>query len=210
MKGSSNERARAQIRSYLGFHPVTVVDAEQLQCYLLEYVVPQDQEVRHLRSAALDWCREHKIEPPSNDRIARILKSAVHSFETAFFTAIQERISPAVRHQLDQLLICQSACKIYQVAASIFSSINLYLIALNIIIILCLEAIRSESGKYWMLIDNTDYPLSSSPPIEEQKLGLLMLLTRHGARISSMAVRSVECERLLRLHRMPAPTSASV
>lgn len=55
MKGSSNERARAQIRSYLGFHPATVADAEQLQCYLLEHVVPQDQEVRHLRSAALDW-----------------------------------------------------------------------------------------------------------------------------------------------------------
>lgn len=105
MKGSSNERARAEIRAHLGFHPITVADAEQLQRYLLEHVVPQDQEVRHLHGAALDWCREHKIEPPSSDRLDRIMKSAVHSFETAFFAAIQEKISPAVRHQLDQLLI---------------------------------------------------------------------------------------------------------
>ncbi len=105
MKGSSNERVRAEIRACLGFHPVTVADAEQLQHYLLEHVLPQDQEARHLRSAALDWCREHKIEPPSNDRLDRIMKSAVYSFETAFFTAIKEKISPTARHHLNQLLI---------------------------------------------------------------------------------------------------------
>ena len=105
MKGSSSERARAIIRAYSGYHPVTVADAEQLQSYLLQHVVPQDQEARHLRSAALDWCRAHKIEPPSNGRTDRIMKSAVHTFETAFFAEIQEKLSLAIWHQLDQLLI---------------------------------------------------------------------------------------------------------
>ena len=47
--------------------------------------LPQDQDPRHLRSAVLDWCREHFVEPPSSDRIDRIISAAVRSFETAFF-----------------------------------------------------------------------------------------------------------------------------
>ena len=105
LKGRSSERARATIRSFLGFRSPTNEDSQQLQAWLTQDIVPLDQDARHLRSAALDWCRERKIEPPSNERLDRITKSALHSFETAFFAEIEKKISPAIRQQLDQLLI---------------------------------------------------------------------------------------------------------
>ena len=40
-----------------------------------------------LRSAVLDWYRDHLVESPSSDRVDRIISAAVRSFETAFFPA---------------------------------------------------------------------------------------------------------------------------
>lgn len=105
MKKGSNERIRAEIRAYLGFHPITLTDTEQLKNYLLTHVVPLNQDTRHIRSAALDWCRDHKIEPPTADRLDRVIGSTVYTFESAFFHSTLERLPLTVQQQLDQLLV---------------------------------------------------------------------------------------------------------
>jgi hypothetical protein len=108
LKGRSSERGRARIRAFLGFRPATTADGEQIQEWLCRDIVPQDQEPRHLRAAVLDWCQEHRIEPPTNDRIDRLIGAAVHTFENAFFVDIQKQLSPITRQRLDALLTTAS------------------------------------------------------------------------------------------------------
>ena len=104
LKGRSGSRDREQLRAFLGFRQATVDDMEPIRLWLSQEVVPQDQDPRHLRSAVLDWCREHRIEPPSSDRIDRVVGAAVRSFETAFFAAIHDQLPGSTRQRLDALL----------------------------------------------------------------------------------------------------------
>ena len=121
LKGRSGSRDREQLRTFLGFRQAANDDIEPVQRWLSQEVVPQDQDPRHLRSAVLDWCREHRIEPPSSDRIDRIISAAVRSFETAFFADIYGQLSCSTRQRLDALLAspscvffsCQNSCVLY-------------------------------------------------------------------------------------------------
>jgi Domain of unknown function (DUF4158) len=77
LKGRSGSRDREQLRTYLGFRQATSDDAEHIQRWLSQEVVPQDQDPRHLKSVVLDWCRERGIEPPTSDRIDRVIGTGV-------------------------------------------------------------------------------------------------------------------------------------
>lgn len=92
LKGRSSQRDREQIRDFLGFRPITVADAQRLQEWLQQEVVPLDQDSRHLRSAVADWCRDHRIEPPTDERCDRLIASAVRHFEEAFFAEIHAKL----------------------------------------------------------------------------------------------------------------------
>ena len=109
LKGRSGSRDREQLRAFLGFRQASNEDIEPVQRWLSQEVVPQDQDPRHLRSAVLDWYREHLVESPSSDRIDRIVSAAVRSFETAFFAGIHRQFSGATRQRLDALLASPSA-----------------------------------------------------------------------------------------------------
>ena len=109
LKGRSGSRDREQLRAFVGFRQATIDDMEPIQNWLSQEVVPQDQDPRHLRSAVLDWCREHRIEPPSSDRIDRVISAAVRGFETAFFAGIHRQLSGSTRQRLDALLASPSA-----------------------------------------------------------------------------------------------------
>ena len=85
LKGRSSQRDREQIRGFLGFRPITVADAQRLQEWLQQEVVALDQDSRYLRSVVADWCRDHRVEPPTDERCDRLIASAVHNFEEAFF-----------------------------------------------------------------------------------------------------------------------------
>ncbi|MCP4410675.1 MAG: hypothetical protein GY807_23630 [Gammaproteobacteria bacterium] len=67
-------------------------------------IVPYDQQPRHLRDAVLDWCKEHCIEPPTNDRIDRLIGGAVRTFEIEFFAGIKSKLSPETLSRLSDLL----------------------------------------------------------------------------------------------------------
>ena len=108
LKGRSGSRDREQLRAFLGFRQATIDDMEPIQLWLGQEVVPQDQDPRHLRSAVVDWCREHHIEPPRSDRIDRVISAAVRGFETAFFAGIHREISWSTRQRLDALLASSS------------------------------------------------------------------------------------------------------
>ena len=109
LKGRSGSRDREQLRAFLDFRQAANDDMEPAQRWLSQEVVPQDQDPRHLRSAVLDWYREHFVESPSSDRIDRIISAALRSFETAFFAGMCRQLSGSTRQRLDALLASPSA-----------------------------------------------------------------------------------------------------
>ncbi len=54
LKGRSGSRDREQLRTFLGFRQATSDDAEHIQRWLSQEVVPQDQDPHHVKAAVLD------------------------------------------------------------------------------------------------------------------------------------------------------------
>jgi hypothetical protein len=105
LKGRSSKRDREQVRTFLGFRPITLDDEEPLHRWLEHEVVPKDTDERHLRAALLDWCRAHRLEPPTDSSADRIIASAVHAFEDRLFAQIHDQLSATTRERLDALLV---------------------------------------------------------------------------------------------------------
>jgi TnpA family transposase len=105
LKGRSGSRDREQLRTFLGFRQATSDDAEHIQQWLRQEVLPQDQDPRHVKSAVFDWCRTHGIEPPTSDRIDRVIGTAVHAFETDFFADMHRQLSLVTQERLQALLV---------------------------------------------------------------------------------------------------------
>lgn len=103
--GRSWERDRGQIRELLGFRQATVDDGSELTAWLQAEVVPVELGAEHLREAALDWLRKKCVEPPTPERLERIVASASNTFEKDFFAATLGRIPSPCRAALDNLLV---------------------------------------------------------------------------------------------------------
>lgn len=104
LTGRNSERLRGQIRALLGFRPFAVAGADPFAAWLRDEVLPADQTPSHLQERLLDWCRDHRIEPPTSGRSERIIRSAIRSHESTFFEAIAEKLSKRSRQRLDALL----------------------------------------------------------------------------------------------------------
>ena len=85
--GRTGKRHRASIRTLLGFRPFSLRDAKPLRDWLCRDAVPLEHHPQHLHEMALTWCRERRIEPPSHQRLERIVRSALHTHESQFFEA---------------------------------------------------------------------------------------------------------------------------
>lgn len=98
------QRHRRTIRDFLGFRPSTVTDLKQLSQWLCDNVLPFDPKARHGRDMAFDWCRRQRLEPPATDYLDRIIRSAVHSYETQQLSTIHARLSTLNQTAIDRLL----------------------------------------------------------------------------------------------------------
>ena len=102
--GRTAEYHRAQIRQALGFRASTAADVDALTEWLGADVVRTDHHLERLRAAVLEYCRLHHLEPPSSDRMDRLIRSALHTDEERLAHTILECLTPTTRAQLDALL----------------------------------------------------------------------------------------------------------
>lgn len=109
LEGRSGKRYREQPRGFLGFRLATANDGQRIQDWLTEEVIPKDQALAHLKAAVLEWCWEHRIEPPAPDRIDRIVGAAVRRFKNAFFADIDHQYGRAFDNDL---MPCCEACQL--------------------------------------------------------------------------------------------------
>ncbi|HMB07030.1 MAG TPA: DUF4158 domain-containing protein, partial [Isosphaeraceae bacterium] len=98
------ERHRAEIRAMLGYREATVADAEALEDWLRGQAAEVGAVADHLTARLEARCREMLIEPPSTDRVDRIVRKAIHAYEERLYADIHARLPFATRARLDALL----------------------------------------------------------------------------------------------------------
>ena len=95
---------RAEIRTLVGFREATLADSEALGTWLSDHVLPTTVRLDAILAAAYERLRDLRIEPPTRDRLDRLIRSALHAFEHRVCTDIWHRVSPSTRTALETLL----------------------------------------------------------------------------------------------------------
>ena len=103
-RGRTIKAHRAIVRNFLGITEATVKDAENLTVWLESQVLAYDLKPESLEIAAKERLRHLKIEPPTPERIERIVRSAIRRFEDNFCHVTAQQLSSEVCTKLDQLL----------------------------------------------------------------------------------------------------------
>jgi hypothetical protein len=102
--GRSVKYHRAQIREFFGFREATVRDGEDVASWLLEEVLPREQDTEKLRAVFYERCRALKIEPPTPGRVERLVVSAARRFEERFCSSVFGRLPEDALLMMDALL----------------------------------------------------------------------------------------------------------
>jgi Domain of unknown function (DUF4158) len=104
LAGRTAERHRAEIRALAGFREASVADAALLEGWLRGQVAAVGAVSDQLAALLQTRCRELSIEPPTVDRIDRIVRTAIHAHDDQFCTGILGRLAPAAQERLEALL----------------------------------------------------------------------------------------------------------
>jgi TnpA family transposase len=98
------KRHRAEIRALFGYREATVADAEALEAWLRGQAAVVGTVPDHLVARLEARCRELAIEPPSADRVERIVRAAIRAHEGQLYARIRDRLTPEARARLEALL----------------------------------------------------------------------------------------------------------
>jgi hypothetical protein len=98
------ERHRAEIRTLLGFWEATVADADGLGAWLQEQIATAGTDLDSLVVLLEAQCRALLIEPPTADRVNRIVRAAIRAQDERFYAGIRDRLAPETRIRLEALL----------------------------------------------------------------------------------------------------------
>jgi hypothetical protein len=72
--------------------------------WLRDHAVAHSRDPKFLAAALKVHCRTSSIEPPTPDRIERIVRAATHAYEERFCQRIRHRLTPSTRARLEALL----------------------------------------------------------------------------------------------------------
>lgn len=103
-QGRSIKYHRAKIRDLFGFREAKVSDAFELTNWLASQALIYELKFEQLYIAALARLRELKLEPPTDLRLERIIRSALRNFESNFFSSTSSQLSKHSKKQIDEFL----------------------------------------------------------------------------------------------------------
>jgi len=113
---------RVQIRTALGFGKATNDDAAALAHWLVGQVLALERRHDRLVAAARERRRALRLEPPSPERLERLVRSALHRQEEAFCAAVLTRLLPETAAGLDVLLKASTPAPVMRSAAKPIAS----------------------------------------------------------------------------------------
>lgn len=71
---------------------------------VISHVLTHERNPRRIQELALGRLRELKIEPPTAERLDRLIRSTVRTCEDEFSQSLFDRLSPETKERLDSLL----------------------------------------------------------------------------------------------------------
>jgi TnpA family transposase len=95
---------RAQIREHFAFRETTMTDAEEMTAWLISTQLASDQNLERLKALVIKRFREQRVEPPRNDRLERLIRSACHTYEQTLFAETLQKLPQVTRERFDALL----------------------------------------------------------------------------------------------------------
>jgi TnpA family transposase len=104
LSGRTVERHRAEIRARFGFREATIADADGLESWLRDQATAAGTDADALVARLETRCRDLMIEPPSADRVDRIVRAAIRAHDDLFYVGIRDRLAPEMRTRLEALL----------------------------------------------------------------------------------------------------------
>lgn len=93
---------KVQIREYFNFKETAVEDADEMVNWLCENVACYDKD--RVKTVVYEELRTRKLEPPTPDRVERIVSSAVKSYESTLFSTIRKKLPEESLLLIDELL----------------------------------------------------------------------------------------------------------
>ena len=84
---------RAEIRRHTGFRVCTVADADKLALWLADGVARDGRSADQVRVELLRHCKAGRIEPPTADRVRRIVESGIRQADDALVESVVSRLS---------------------------------------------------------------------------------------------------------------------
>ena len=83
-EGRTIKAHRAAIRTYLGVHEAILADEEALVEWLCKEIVAEQRQEEALIASLYTRCKEQLIDPPTPDRVRRLVHTALHRFDGKF------------------------------------------------------------------------------------------------------------------------------
>src|SRR2546421_188826 len=103
-EGRTIKAHRAAIRTFLGVHEATLADEEALVEWLASEVLAEQRQEEALIASFYTRCKEQLIDPPTPDRVRRLVHTAIHRFDERLCVTIMQHLPVEARSQLDALL----------------------------------------------------------------------------------------------------------
>ncbi len=97
-QGRTIKYHRAEIRSLFDFREATTEDSESVMAWVRDHVLAQERDPVRVTEAALLRFRDLKLEPPTAERLDRLIRSTLRAFEEDFCRRVYEQL-PSSRRQ---------------------------------------------------------------------------------------------------------------
>ncbi len=104
-EGRTMKAHHAAIRSFLGYREITQQDEDVLVTWLCQEVLSEQRQEEALLAAAYAHYKRLHIEPPTPDRLHRLLHTALHRFDEQFCASVCQHLTQETREHLDALLV---------------------------------------------------------------------------------------------------------
>jgi TnpA family transposase len=104
-EGRTARYHKEQIRQWTGFRPGTTADAKALTAWLCAQTRVDEATSIALMTRLTERYKASKIEPPTPQRLERLVQAALRRIETTFFTTVTQTLTPETRQLIDTLLI---------------------------------------------------------------------------------------------------------
>ncbi|MGV9838044.1 Tn3 family transposase [Nocardia niigatensis] len=91
-EGRTIKAHRAGVRKYFGFRACSVSDAEKAAEWLAGNVCEKERQLDRVREQLLRHLKDERIEPPTRDRVRRIIGTALRQSEQTHTARISDRI----------------------------------------------------------------------------------------------------------------------